>query len=273
MPVSGTSAPRTVAGIVSALRGAGCVFAEDEAGLLVNEAPSAAALAGWVARRTSGEPLEYILGWADFDGHRVAVKPGVFVPRRRTRLLVDEAVGLLQAGRFPSPRVVVDLCCGSGAVGAAIARRDPDAELHAGDLDPEAVKCARVNVGAVGGQVYEGDLFSALPPGLRGRVHVLAVNAPYVPTDAIRTMPPEARLYESRTALDGGADGLDFHRRVAAGALDWLSSTGHLLIETSEQQAEGTAAIVAASGLAVRIVHSDELDGTVVIGSAGFGTS
>lgn len=268
MPVSATSTTDTLAATASALRAAGCVFAEEEAGLLVNEASGPAALADWVGRRVAGEPLEYILGWAGFDGNRIVVGPGVFVPRRRTQLLVDEAVGLLQGGRFPSRRMVVDLCCGSGAVGAAIARRDPGAVLHAADIDPEAVKCARRNVGPVGGRVYEGDLFAALPPRLRGQVGVLAVNAPYVPTDAIRTMPPEARLYESRTALDGGADGLHFHRRVAAGALDWLCSGGHLLIETSEQQAEGTAAIVAAAGLAVRTVHSDELDGTVVIGSA-----
>ncbi|HEU4667256.1 MAG TPA: putative protein N(5)-glutamine methyltransferase [Arthrobacter sp.] len=273
MPVPGTRAPHSLAAIVSALRDAGCVFAEDEAGLLVSEAPGPAALADWVGRRTSGEPLEYILGWADFDGHRIAVKPGVFVPRRRTQLLVDEAVKLLEGGRFSSPRIVVDLCCGSGAVGAAIARRDPGAVLHAADIDPEALKCARSNVAAVGGHVYQGDLFAALPTGLRGRVHMLAVNAPYVPTDAIRTMPPEARLHESRTALDGGADGLHFHRRVAAGALDWLSSDGQLLIETSGQQAKGTASIVAAAGLAVRIVHSDDLDGTVVIGGAGVGTA
>ncbi|WP_234005490.1 putative protein N(5)-glutamine methyltransferase [Arthrobacter sp. PGP41] len=273
MPVSGTSAPHTFAAIVSALRAAGCVFAEDEAGLLIREAPGPAALADWVGRRTSGEPLEYILGWAGFDGNRIALEPGVFVPRRRTQLLVDEAVGLLQCGRFPAPRIVVDLCCGSGAVGAAIARRVPGAELHAADVDPEAAKCARRNVGPVGGRVYEGDLFAALPPGLQGRVRVLAVNAPYVPTDAIRTMPPEARHYESRIALDGGADGLHFHRRVAAGARDWLSSEGHLLIETSEQQAEGTASVVAAAGLAVRTVRSDELDGTVVIGAAVVGSA
>jgi release factor glutamine methyltransferase len=266
-------APHAYAAVVSALRGAGCVFAEDEARLLVDEATGPAVLSDWVGRRGSGEPLEYILGWAEFDGHRIGVQPGVFVPRRRTQLLVDEAVGLLQGGRCSSPRIVVDLCCGSGAVGAAIVRRESGAELHAADIDREAVKCARSNVRAVGGHVYAGDLYAALPPGLRGRVHVLAVNAPYVPTDAIRTMPPEARLYESRTALDGGADGLDFHRRVAAGALDWLSSDGHLLIETSEQQAEETASIVGAAGLAIRIVHSDEFDGTVVIGTAGAGAA
>lgn len=267
MPVSETSALPTLAAVVSALRTAGCVFAEDEAQLLIDEAPGPAVLAEWVGRRASGVPLEYILGWAEFGGHRIALEPGIFVPRRRTQLLVDEAAGLLRESRPSPPRVVVDLCCGSGAVGIAIARRDVGVELHAADVDPEAVKCARRNVGAVGGHVHEGDLFAALPQVLRGRVHILAVNAPYVPTDAIRTMPPEARLYESRAALDGGADGLDFHRRVAAGAPDWLSSDGHLLIETSEQQSARTASIMAAAGFAVRIVHSEELDGTAVVGS------
>lgn len=264
-----TSALCPFASVVSALRTAGCVFAEDEARLLIAEAPGSAALSEWVGRRVSGVPLEHILGWADFCGLRVALEPGVFVPRRRTELLVREAAGLLE-DRPPSlPGIVVDLCCGSGAVGAAIARRCPGVELHAADIDPLAVKCARRNGEAVGGHVHQGDLFAALPRGLRGRVQVLAVNAPYVPTGAISMMPPEARLYESHAALDGGPDGLDFHRRVAAGACEWLSSDGHLLIETSEQQSGETASIMASAGLAVRTVHSDELDGTVVVGSPG----
>jgi release factor glutamine methyltransferase len=262
-----TSTLSSFAFVVSALRTAGCVFAEDEARLLIAEAPGSAVLGEWVGRRVSGVPLEHILGWADFCGHRVVLEPGVFVPRRRTELLVHEAVGLLVDRPPSSPGIVVDLCCGSGAVGAAIARRCSGIELHAADIDPLAVKCARHNVEAVGGHVHQGDLFAALPPGLRGRVQVLAVNAPYVPTEAIRTMPPEARLYESHAALDGGTDGLDFHRRVAAGACDWLSSDGHLLIETSEQQSGETASIVASAGLAVRTVRSAELDGTVVVGS------
>lgn len=264
-----TSTLSSFASVVSALRTAGCVFAEDEARLLIVEAPGSAALDEWVGRRVSGVPLEQILGWADFCGLRVALEPGVFVPRRRTELLVQETVGLLEVRPPSSSGIVVDLCCGSGAVGAAIARRCPGIELHAADIDPLSVKCARHNVEAAGGKVHQGDLFAALPPGLRGRVQVLAVNAPYVPTEAIRTMPPEARLYESRAALDGGADGLDFHRRVAAGTCEWLSSDGHLLIETSEQQAAETASIVASAGLAVRTVHSDDLDGTVVVGSPG----
>jgi release factor glutamine methyltransferase len=267
-----TAAPRALAPIVSALRAAGCVFAEDEALLLVAEAPDSAVLAEWVDRRISGMPLEHILGWADFCGDRIAVDPGVFVPRRRTELLVHQAVGLLRDGALSAPPVVVDLCCGSGAVGTAIARLHPAAEVHSADIDPAAVNCARRNVDLVGGRVYQGDLFAALPPALQGRVRILAVNAPYVPTEAIRTMPPEARLYESRAALDGGGDGLVFHRRVAAEALQWLSSDGHLLIETSGQQAGRTSAIVAEAGLTVLTVHDDELDGTVVVGSLRRGT-
>lgn len=125
-----------------------------------------------------------------------------------------------------------------------------------------------MNIARVAGQIYQGDLYSALPSKIRGRVRLLAVNAPYVPTGALQTMPPEARNYEPRVSLDGGADGLDLHRRVIANAAEWLAPDGHLLIETSERQAAGTAAIMDAAGFAARTVHSDELDGTVVIGAA-----
>ena len=129
-------------------------------------------------------------------------------------------------------------------------------ELHAADLDHDAVTCARQNVTM--GEVHEGDLYDALPAGLRGRVDLLAVNAPYVPTDEIRLMPPEARLHEHHVALDGGPDGLDLHRRVAAGAPAWLRPGGTLLIETSPGQAEGTAAACAAAGLRPTTLRQDE---------------
>jgi release factor glutamine methyltransferase len=244
--------------IVATLRAAGCVFAEDEARLLVEAATGPADLDGMVARRVRGLPLEHILGWAEFCGLRIAVGPGVFVPRRRTGLLVDEAAAVAGA-------VVVDLCCGSAAVGAALAARLGPVELHAADVDATAVRYARRNVPVV----HEGDLYAALPGDLRGRVDVLAVNAPYVPTDAIAMMPPEARDHEARVALDGGADGLDVARRVIAAAAQWLTPGGHLLIETSRGQAPATAAAFAAAGLVPRVAMSDELDATVVVGCAG----
>jgi release factor glutamine methyltransferase len=97
-------------------------------------------------------------------------------------------------------------------------------------------------------------------------VDVLVANAPYVPTEAVGLMPPEARLHEPRVALDGGADGLDVQRRVAEAAPGWLAPSGHLLIETSERQAAHTAAAIAAAGLTATVVHAAELDATVVIG-------
>ncbi|OJY52508.1 putative protein N(5)-glutamine methyltransferase [Pseudonocardia sp. 73-21] len=244
--------------IVSTLRVAGCVFAEDEARLLVEAASGPGELDGMVARRVAGLPLEHILGWAEFCGLRIAVDPGVFVPRRRTEFLVHEAVAVGGA-------VVVDLCCGSAAVGAALAAALGPIELHAADIDPVAVRCARRNVPVV----HEGDLYAALPADLRGRVDILAVNAPYVPTDAIAMMPPEARDHEARVALDGGRDGLDVQRRVVDGASAWLAPGGHLLIETSRGQAAATAAAFTAAGLTPRVAMSDDLDATVVIGYAG----
>lgn len=254
-----TSAP--LAGIVARLRAAGSVFAEDEAEVLTSSAESSDDLESMVRRRVLGDPLEVIVGWADFCGRRVVVEPGVFVPRTRTSILVDEGARLIGSGA-----VVVDLCCGTGAVGLALHARVPDVELYASDIEPAAVRCARRNLEPIGGRVLAGDLFEALPADLRGRVDLIVVNAPYVPTDAIATMPPEARDHEPHVALDGGADGVDIHRRVTAGAGDWLAPDGHLLIETSRRQAELTVAAFSAAGLRSRVVTSDDTDGTVVVG-------
>ena len=246
--------------VVTRLRAAGCVFAEDEARLLVAAAHTPAELNTMVDRRVAGLPLEQILGWAEFCGLRIAVGPGVFVPRRRTEFLASEAIALARPGA-----VVVDVCCGSGAVGAALVAALERVELYAVDIDPAAVRCARRNV--AGGQVYEGDLYEPLPVELRGRVDIVVANAPYVPTQELRFLPPEAREYEPRVALDGGGDGLDVQRRVIAAAPQWLAPGGHLLIETSRDQAPQTVETVARSGLIPRVTSSDELNATVVIGT------
>ena len=256
--------------IVARLRVAGCVFAEDEAALLMAAATSPADLEAMVDLRVSGRPLEYIVGWAEFCGLRIAVDDGVFVPRQRTAFLVSEAAALVRA-QLGRTIVVVDLCCGSGAIGVAVLSALDRVELHAADVDPIAVRCARRNVEPVGGHVYQGDLYEPLPVDLRGRVDLLVVNAPYVPTEAIELMPPEARDYEARVALDGGGDGLDVHRRVAVAATAWLAPGGHLLIETSERQAPVAADIFTSSGLVARVASDDELDATVVIGTASSG--
>jgi len=271
--------------VVARLRAAGCVFAEEEATILASTGASPAELDAMVGRRAAGEPLEQVVGWAEFAGLRVFVDPGVFVPRRRSEFLVDVAV--LLAGRPDD--VVVDLCCGTGALGLAVAVKlaraadgaecDADraavadvrrggVELHAADLDPAAVACARRNVGPAGGHVYAGDLFTPLPGSLRGRIGVLICNAPYVPTTEIAFMPAEARDHEALMALDGGADGLAILRRAAAGAGAWLAPGGVLLVETSERQATAMADVMGAAGLAAQVHEDDESGATVVTGVA-----
>jgi release factor glutamine methyltransferase len=244
--------------IVSRLRAAGCVFAEDEAQLLMSTAQTPDELDAMVSRRAAGLPLEQVVGWAKFCGLRIAVAPGVFVPRRRTEFLVHQAAALACPGD-----VIVDLCCGAGAIAAALAAAVDQAEVHAVDIDPAAVRCARRNIA---GHSYQGDLYEPLPAGLQSRVAVLVANVPYVPTEDIGFLPPEAQAHEPRVALDGGADGLDVLRRVAAGAPGWLAPGGHLLIETSDRQAPQAAAAFAASGLATQVVSSEDLEATVIVG-------
>lgn len=212
-----------------------------------------------VEQRVAGLPLEHVLGWAGFCGLRIAVDPGVFVPRPRSEFLVEQAAALARPGA-----VVVDLCCGSGALGVALAAAVDGVELHAADLDPAAVRCAQRNVA---GRVYQGDLYAPLPESLRGRVDILLANVPYVPTESIALMPAEARLHEPRLALDGGEDGLDVLRRVADGAPEWLAPGGSLLVETSDAQSPQALEAFARAGLAARVARSDELDATVVIGT------
>ena len=246
--------------VVTRLRAAGCVFAEDEAELLDSTARTPAELTAMVDRRVAGLPLEHVLGWAGFHGLRIAVDAGVFVPRRRTEFLVEQALAVA-----PPAAVVVDLCCGSGALGAALAAALGEVELYAADIDPAAVRCARRNLEAAGGRVYEGDLFAPLPAGLRGRVDVLLANVPYVPTGEIGLLPAEARLYEALVALDGGSDGLDVLRRVAAEAAGWLAPGGHLLFETSARQVPAAVATVTRGGLAARVAECEERHATVVV--------
>ncbi|KNB51965.1 hypothetical protein AC230_14180 [Streptomyces caatingaensis] len=260
MPEGTHVRPPLTASLVARLRAAGCVFAEDEAELLLSTARTPDELDTMARRRCAGEPLELVLGWAEFRGLRIAVAPGVFVPRRRTEFLADRAAALARPGS-----VVVDLCCGSGAVATALAAAVPGLGLHAADIDPAAVRCARRNLGEAG-RVYEGDLYAALPSRLRGRVDVLVANTPYVPTADIPLLPPEARDHEPLVTLDGGADGLEVQRRVADRARSWLAPGGSLLVETSERQAVRLMGVFAGAGLVPRLVRHEELDAHVVIG-------
>lgn len=248
--------------LVARLRAAGCVFAEEEAAIL-SEAAQGDRLEELVSRRVAGEPLEYVVGWVDFAGVRVGLEPGVFIPRQRTAFLVELAAAA--AAAVPGC-VLVDVCCGSGALGLAVAHRVPGVALHAADVDPVAVDCATRNLQQVGGRTWLGDLLDPLPTQLRGQVDVLLGNVPYVPTDAIARMPVEAREHEPRTTIDGGADGLDVLRRLAAQAVEWLAPGGMLLTEAADEQAPAAAGALESAGLLAGIHHDPEREATVVIG-------
>lgn len=241
--------------LVARLRAAGCVYAEDEAALLASVAHGAD-LDALVARRCAGEPLEHLLGFVDFCGRRYRVSPGVFVPRQRSALLVETAADL-------GGRVVLDLCCGCGALGLAVRDRiDPGVEVVATDLSPAAVEDARAN-GVT--EAFVGDLFDALPAGLRGRVDLLVANTPYVPSAAVRDLPPEARDHEPLLALDGGPDGTAVQRRVLAEAAAWLAPGAALLTETSSVQAEALAALAGGLGWEADVVRDPERGATVLV--------
>lgn len=257
--------------LVARLRAAGCVFAEDEAALLRDHAADQglddAALDRLVERRAAGEPLEQVVGWAEVAGIRVRLRPGVFVPRRRTALLVEAAEAAVREAGVPRP-VVVELCCGSGAVAAALGARLDPREVHASDVDPVAVACARDNLPPAPGRVVEvhvADLDAALPARLESRVDVLAAHAPYVPSARLATLPPEARDHEPRHALDGGGDGLEVVRRVLALAPRWLAPTGVLVLEAADDQLPALTAAADRHGLRTEVVRDDDRGALVVL--------
>jgi release factor glutamine methyltransferase len=242
---------------IARLRSSGCVFAEDEAAVLLEASgDDPRALATLVERRATGEPLEQVVGYADFAGVRVRLRPGVFVPRVRSELLVRAAVD-------EQPVTVVDLCCGSGALGLAVLRQLPAIALHSADLDPVAVATARDNLTT---PVYQGDLFRPLPEELRGRVDVLLANVPYVATGHIPLLPTEARDYEPLIALDGGPDGLEVFRRIATEAPAWLAPGGVLLSEITEAQRSAATEAVNRAGLDAGEIYDDDLEARVIRG-------
>jgi release factor glutamine methyltransferase len=237
------------------LAAAGCVSAAAEAAWLLEEAADEGALRAMVARRVAGEPLQYVIGWAPFGPLRLAVGPGVFVPRPETEGLADRAAARLRAR--PEPRIAVDVCTGSGAIACFLAAEVPGARVLATELDPGALAWARVNAHRYGVELLAGDLDAPLPPELAGHLDVLCANVPYVPSGAIATLPTDVRDHEPRLALDGGPDGLDVLRRLVVRAGHWLAPGGGLLCEIGEGQAGTAAALLTTAGLTEVAVHPD----------------
>jgi len=234
------------ADLVTRLRAAGCVFAEEEAAILL-EASNAdpAALEPMLERRVAGEPLEHIVGWVEFGRLRLAIGPGVFIPRQRSLLLARAAARV--AAEQPAP-VVLEPYCGVAPLAATIAAAVPAAELHVADIDPAALAWARKNLPAHAG-IHRADRLDGLPASLRGRITLIAAVPPYVPVPEAELVPRDLREHEPAEALFGGVDGLDHVRALLAEALEWLAPGGKVLLELNRRQAPAAAAHARASGL------------------------
>ncbi len=195
------------------------------------------ALAGlerMLKRRAEGEPVQYILGSADFMGLRFVVAPGVLIPRQDTETLAEAALVALRS--MPGSPAVLDLCAGSGCLGLSLASLAPDARVTLADLSREALEIARKNERALGvkAELRHGDLFDAVG---RERFDLIVSNPPYIPTGALATLQREVQ-FEPRLALDGGADGLDFYRRICEGAPKHLNPGGAIYLEVGVDESQ-----------------------------------
>lgn len=199
-----------------------------------------------VRRRGTGEPLQYVSGEVAFRHIVIKTRKGVLIPRPETELLVQEGLDFL-AGLPGVTPLVLDLCTGSGCIALSLARENPDVHVIATDIDPAAASLARDNARALGldgrVEVLECDLAEAVPADLIGTLDLIISNPPYIPTAELAGLPREVAAWESRLALDGGDDGLDVFRRIAAFAHGALVPSGMLACELHETKLEEAKAL------------------------------
>lgn len=202
-------------------------------------------------KRLRRVPLQYLTGEASFLGQVFRVDERVLIPRPETEMLVERAVAAL-AGRT-SPRVL-DLCCGSGCIGVSVKLARPDAQVTLTDASEGALSVARENARRLGAQAdfRLGDLFAPV----EGTFDAILSNPPYIPAADCLTLQEEVRR-EPLMALDGGADGLDFYRRIAAEAPSRLTDGGVLLMEIGWDQGESVPALLRQAGFAEVRAHED----------------
>lgn len=214
---------------------------------LVAEVPAgpAEAFALLVARRAAREPLQHLTGSAAFRRVELRVGPGVFVPRPETELLAGWAVD--RAREAPERPVVVDLCCGSGAIALSIADEVPGAEVHAVELDPGAHAWADRNLDGSGVDLRLADMTDAFLE-LGDAVDVVVCNPPYIPLEAWASVAPEARDHDPALALWSGDDGLDAMRVLEVTAARLLRPGGWVGAEHADVQGESAGRVFLDAG-------------------------
>lgn len=197
---------------------------------------------GLLERRLVGEPLQYITGEQEFMGLSFHVDERVLIPRLDTEILAEEALAVIaadsgQASACGSPEVL-DLCCGSGAIGLSIAALAPETKVTLTDISEDALEVAKLNARTLNVEdrvtLVQSDLFEKI----QGGFDLIVSNPPYVRSDIIPTLDTEVKDHEPMLALDGGADGLDIYRKIAEEAADHLNDNGCLMMEIGFDQAE-----------------------------------
>jgi release factor glutamine methyltransferase len=201
-----------------------------------------------VARRATGEPVQFIKGYAEFRGLELIAKPGVFVPRESTEFLAEQAIRRLRHRRRA---VAVDLATGGGTVALAIANETKGVRVYGTDLSKEAIEVARRNAerSKLRATFVTGDLFEGLPHELAGRIDVITLHPPYVGRGELVELPDEIRKFEPpHTLTDQSEDGLGLIERAAAVSHGWLRKGGWLLIEVSPDRARAVATVMRRAG-------------------------
>jgi release factor glutamine methyltransferase len=233
-----------------------------------DEVPARAAtrFRAMVARRGTGEPIQFIEGFAEFRGIQLIAKPGVFVPRDSTEFLAEQAVRRLRGRRRA---IAVDLATGGGTVALAVANETRGVKVFGTDLSARAIRIARQNAARLKlrATFLTGDLFGGLPREIKGKVDVITFHPPYVGRRELRELPDEIRRFEpAHTLTDNSLDGLGLIDRAAAEAGEWLKPGGWLLIEVSPDRARAAATVVRRRGLRdVRSTAGGELKVTRVV--------
>ncbi len=219
-----------------------------------------------VARRAAGEPLPILTGHIEFYGLDLKVKPGAFVPRPSSELLVDRAAKKLKK-RKGAP-VVLDACTGAGPIAIALADEFPRAEVWGTDIAEEGLRQGRANARALGIDnltLKRGDMYGGLPARLRGGVDVITSHVPYVPVGEVDDLPSEVKDHEPiYTLTDSSSDGLGLMRQAIREAPEWLKPGGWLLLEMSEDITGKVRKLCTKAGLEDHGVASDN-DGLSVV--------
>lgn len=210
-------------------------------------------------RRAEKEPLQYITGIQNFYGYDIHVEPGVLIPRLDSETVVEKAVELIKNRRY---KTVLDLCCGSGALGIAIAKECHGVRVTMSDESEDAVRISKSNVEKLGlskaCKIVSGNLFEPFKKLFgKQKFDLIISNPPYIPTDVITTLDKEVKDYEPLSALNGGETGLDYYNKIIASAGDYMRKNGALVFEIGHDQADDVSNLLSDTGFKNITVFKD----------------